>query len=123
MPILYNNDPKEKLKSVKCKGFKIPIYPGELRVGWINKGDDFLPPETYGKVYVYEDLCLYVLMRKGGDLSHIAHESQHILEQVQEYIGDKLTGEASAYLIQWIFKTIHSCMINSKQKQRGKSGL
>lgn len=69
------------------------ITPQTLGYTWVDPKDEFLV-NVWFKQGLDEDLLLQI----------IVHETQHILQFVEDAISiDRLDDESQAYLVQWVF--------------------
>lgn len=46
---------------------------------------------------------------------YLVHECCHVLDNLDEFIGDTLRGEAKAYLSQWLFESVKKTIIKLKK--------
>lgn len=106
---LYDTQPKPR--HVKCSSTLFPLYPCYLHVG----RDSTL--EGLAKTNTTNSEDIFVLFKeKKVDSSYIAHEAFHVLEYLGQYIGDRLSGESGAYLLQWIVSEINKQLKKLKVK-------
>lgn len=105
---------------------EIPIYPVSLYIFWVTDkrkerqfeklfGLDFLEISNQKNTVavVHNDgnpqhLLLVVFRAEDFTPDAVAHEALHIVQYVEDVIGETLSREAAAYLLSWVFKTIES---------------
>lgn len=108
-------DTPNKPKFTLCKSYDIPLYPCSLHIGI---EDDL---ESGIAVTYNNGSNHYVIFDREFMLkpSIVSHEAFHVLENLSDYLGKGLTGEAGAYMIEWIVETILES--NKKEKKFKKS--
>lgn len=97
---LYLTDKKGAFYS--GKKVAIPLYPANLCVGI----DDDLGESA--AITQCVDRQIWVVFEKDyvSDVGKVAHEAVHVIEFLEEIVGDTFVGEARAYLMEWFVKKI-----------------